>query len=628
MFVIEEELKKLPDQPGVYIMHDSRDAIIYIGKAVSLRKRVHQYFQPSHDEGIKKAQMVKQIARFEYIVTDSELEALVLECNLIKEHRPKYNTMLRDDKTYPYIRVTLGEDFPRVLFSRQQKKDKSRYFGPYTSAGAVKDTIELVNKIYQLRTCNRNLPRDTGKDRPCLNYHIHQCTAPCQGYITKEAYRERVDAVVEFLNGNYAPVLKSLEEKMNTASANLEFEKAIEYRELLNSVRQIAQKQKITHTDGEDKDIIALAADDRDAVVQVFFIRDGKLIGRDHFYVKIGTEDTKAQILTTFIKQFYSGTPFIPREIMLPQEIEEQEVLADWLGEKRGSKVYIRVPQKGMKEKLVELAQKNAKMVLAQDREKIKREEGRTIGALKEIEQLLDMKGLHRVEAYDISTTSGFESVGSMIVYEKGKPKRSDYRKFKLRTVSGPDDYASMYEVLTRRFTHGMREMEEMEEKDLSEEYGSFTRFPDLIMMDGGRGQVNIALKVLEELHLNIPVCGMVKDDNHRTRGLYYHNVEIPIDRGSEGFKLITRIQDEAHRFAIEYHRSLRSKEQVHSVLDDIPDIGPARRKALMKKYQSLEAIREATEEDLAQTDSMSPQAARSVYRFFREKERENQPSD
>ena len=628
MFVIEEELKKLPDQPGVYIMHDSRDAIIYIGKAVSLRKRVHQYFQPSHDEGIKKAQMVKQIARFEYIVTDSELEALVLECNLIKEHRPKYNTMLRDDKTYPYIRVTLGEDFPRVLFSRQQKKDKSRYFGPYTSAGAVKDTIELVNKIYQLRTCNRNLPRDTGKDRPCLNYHIHQCTAPCQGYITKEAYRERVDAVVEFLNGNYAPVLKSLEEKMNTASANLEFEKAIEYRELLNSVRQIAQKQKITHTDGEDKDIIALAADDRDAVVQVFFIRDGKLIGRDHFYVKIGTEDTKAQILTTFLKQFYSGTPFIPREIMLPQEIEEQEVLADWLGEKRGSKVYIRVPQKGMKEKLVELAQKNAKMVLAQDREKIKREEGRTIGALKEIEQLLDMKGLNRVEAYDISNTSGFESVGSMIVYEKGKPKRSDYRKFKLRTVSGPDDYASMYEVLTRRFTHGMREMEEMEEKDLSEEYGSFTRFPDLIMMDGGRGQVNIALKVLEELHLNIPVCGMVKDDNHRTRGLYYHNVEIPIDRGSEGFKLITRIQDEAHRFAIEYHRSLRSKEQVHSVLDDIPDIGPARRKALMKKYQSLEAIREATEEDLAQTDSMSPQAARSVYQFFREKERENQPSD
>lgn len=628
MFDIAEELKKLPDQPGVYIMHDSRDAIIYIGKAVSLRKRVHQYFQPSHDEGIKKAQMVKQIARFEYIITDSELEALVLECNLIKEHRPKYNTMLRDDKTYPYIRVTLGEDFPRVLFSRQQKKDRSRYFGPYTSAGAVKDTIELVNKIYQLRTCNRNLPRDTGKERPCLNYHIHQCTGPCQGYISKEDYRERVDAVVEFLNGSYGPVLKSLEEKMKEASANLEFEKAIEFRELLGSVKQIAQKQKITHTDGEDKDIIALAADDRDAVVQVFFIRDGKLIGRDHFYVRIGTEDTRGQILTTFIKQFYSGTPFIPREIMLPEGIDEQEVVAEWLAGKRGGRVYIRVPQKGMKEKLVELAQKNAELVLSQDKEKIKREEGRTIGALKEIEKLLDMEGLQRVEAYDISNTNGFETVGSMIVYEKGKPKRSDYRKFKLKTITGPDDYASMYEVLTRRFTHGMREQAEMEEKELSGEYGSFTRFPDLIMMDGGRGQVNIALKVLEELRLNIPVCGMVKDDNHRTRGLYYNNVEIPIDRGSEGFKMITRIQDEAHRFAIEYHRSLRSKEQVHSVLDDIPGIGPARRKALMKKYQSLEAIKAATEEDLAATDTMNEQAARSVYQFFREKESGSQCSD
>ncbi len=617
MFDIAEELKKLPDQPGVYIMHDDRDAIIYVGKAVSLRKRVHQYFQPSHDEGIKKAQMVKQIARFEYIVTDSELEALVLECNLIKEHRPKYNTMLRDDKTYPYIRVTLGEDFPRVLFSRQQKKDKSRYFGPYTSAGAVKDTIELINKLYQLRTCSRVLPRDIGKERPCLNYHIHQCAAPCQGYIDREEYRERVDSAVEFLNGNYAPILKSLEEKMNEASEKLEFEKAIEYRELLGSVRQIAQKQKITHADGEDKDIIALASDDRDAVVQVFFIRDGKLIGRDHFYVKIGTEDTKSQILTTFLKQFYSGTPFIPREIMLPGEIEDREVLADWLSEKRGGRVYIRIPQKGMKEKLVELAARNAELVLSQDREKIKREEGRTIGALKEIEKLLGMEGLGRIEAFDISNINGFETVGSMIVYEKGKPKRSDYRKFKLRTVTGPDDYASMYEVLTRRFTHGMQEKEDLKARELSEEYGSFTRFPDLIMMDGGRGQVNIALKVLGELGVAIPVCGMVKDDNHRTRGLYYNNVEIPIDRTSEGFKLITRIQDEAHRFAIEYHRSLRSKEQVHSVLDDIPGIGPARRKALMRRFQSLEAIRSATEEELAQTEAMNERAAEAVYAFF-----------
>ena len=617
MFDIQQELKKLPAKPGVYLMHNSKDEIIYVGKAIKLCNRVRQYFQDSRNLSVKIQHMVKNVAYFEYIITDSELEALVLECNLIKEHRPKYNTMLRDDKTYPYIRVTVGEDFPRVLFSRQQKKDRSRYFGPYTSAGAVKDTIELINKLYQLRTCNRNLPKDIGKDRPCLNYHIHQCNAPCQGYISKEEYRQRVDAAVEFLNGNYAPILKSLQEKMMAASEEMQFEKAIEYRDLLNSVKQIAQKQKITHNDGEDKDIIALAADDRDAVVQVFFIRDGKLIGRDHFYVKIGNEDTKEQILTTFVKQFYSGTPFIPREIMLPEEIDDHEVLAEWLGEKRGGKVYIRIPQKGMKEKLVELAQKNAELVLSQDKEKIKREEGRTIGAMKEIAGWLDLPGLQRVEAFDISNINGFETVGSMVVYEKGKPKRSDYRKFKLRTVTGPDDYASMHEVLTRRFTHGMREQEEMQEKELGAEYGSFTRFPDLIMMDGGRGQVNICLKVLDELHLNIPVCGMVKDDNHRTRGLYYNNIEIPIDRGSEGFKLITRIQDEAHRFAIEYHRSLRSKEQVHSILDDIPGIGPSRRKALMKKYQSLEAIREASAEDLADTESMNEKAAQAVYEFL-----------
>lgn len=621
MFNMEEELKKLPDQPGVYIMRDDRDAIIYVGKAVSLRKRVHQYFQASHNEGVKKARMVKQIARFEYIITDSELEALVLECNLIKEHRPKYNTMLRDDKTYPYIRVTLGEDFPRVLFSRQQKKDKSRYFGPYTSAGAVKDTIELLNKLYQLRTCSRSLPRDIGKDRPCLNYHIHQCVAPCQGYVSKEAYRERVDAAIEFLNGNYAPILKSLEEKMKEASERLEFEKAIEYRELLGSVRQIAQKQKITHTDGEDKDIVAIAADDTDAVVQVFFIRDGKLIGRDHFYVKIGNEDSRGQILASFLQQFYSGTPYIPKEIILQQDVEDREVLAEWLTEKRGGKVYIRVPQKGMKEKLVELAKKNAELVLSQDREKMKREEGRTIGAFKEIERLLGLERLQRVEAFDISNINGFETVGSMVVYEKGKPKRSDYRKFKLRSVTGPDDYASMYEVLTRRFTHGMKERETLAEKELSGEYGSFTRFPDLILMDGGRGQVNIALKVLEELKLNIPVSGMVKDDNHRTRGLYYNNEELPIDRSSEGFKLITRIQDEAHRFAIEYHRSLRSKEQVHSALDDIPGIGPARRKALMRRFQSLEAIKAASLEELAATESMNGQSAESVYHYFHKNE-------
>lgn len=617
MFDIQEELRKLPDQPGVYIMHDKTDAIIYIGKAVSLRKRVRQYFQPSHDEGIKKKQMVEHIARFEYIITDSELEALVLECNLIKEHTPKYNTMLRDDKTYPYIRVTMGEDFPRVLFSRQLKKDKSRYFGPYTSAGAVKDTIELINKIYQLRTCNRKLPRDIGAERACLNYHIHRCSAPCQGYVNKEEYGERVSQVLEFLNGNYTPVIKMLETKMVEASQAMEFEKAIEYRELLGSVKQIAQKQKITNTDGEDKDIIALASDDTDAVVQVFFIRSGKIIGRDHFHVRVGSEESTSDILVNFVKQFYSGTPYIPREIMLQEPIEDIPVLEEWLSAKRGRRVYIRIPQKGMKEKLVELAAKNASLVLNQDKEKIKREEGRTIGAVKEIEELLGMHGLNRMEAYDISNINGFETVGSMIVYEKGKPKRSDYRKFKLRTVTGPDDYTSMHEVLTRRFKHGMQEIQELKDKNLPQEVGSFTRFPDIIMMDGGRGQVNICLQVLEELGLSIPVCGMVKDDNHRTRGLYFHNVEIPIDRHGEGFKLITRIQDEAHRFAIEYHRSLRSKSQVHSVLDDIEGIGPTRRKALMRRFASIEKIREATVEELAETESMNLQAAEKVYAFF-----------
>ena len=617
MFDIKEELKKLPNQPGVYIMHDKNDTIIYIGKAKSLTKRVHQYFQASHNEGLKKKQMVENIHHFEYIVTDSELEALVLECNLIKEHTPKYNTMLRDDKTYPYIKVTVDEDYPRVLFARQMKKDKSRYFGPYTSAGAVKDTIDLINKLYKIRTCNRKLPRDIGLDRPCLNYHIHQCDAPCQGYISKEEYGKQIAKVMGFLGGDFAPILKELQEKMEAASEEMEFEKAIEYRDLISSVKLIAEKQKVTHTDGEDKDIIALASDDTDAVVQVFFVRNGKLIGRDHFHVRVGTEESSSDILSNFLKQFYSGTPFIPREIMLQESIDERDVLEEWLSSKNGKKVYIKVPQKGMKEKLVELAKKNADLVLSQDKERIKREEGRTIGAVKEIEKLLGLKDLTRMEAFDISNINGFETVGSMVVYEKGKPKRSDYRKFKLRTVSGPDDYGSMYEVLTRRFVHGMEEKKELKDKALPESMGSFTRFPDVIMMDGGKGQVNICLQVLDELGLNIPVCGMVKDDFHRTRGLYYNNMEIPIDRHGEGFKLITRIQDEAHRFAIEYHRALRSKTQVKSVLDDIPGIGPARRKALMRRYQSLDKIREASVEDLAMTESMNNEAAQAVFDFF-----------
>ncbi len=619
MFDIQEELKKLPDRPGVYLMHDKNDSIIYVGKAVNLKNRVRQYFRASHNEGIRKDQMVTLIDRFEYIITDSELEALVLECNLIKEHRPKYNILLKDDKTYPYIKVTLGETYPRVLFSRQMKKDKSQYFGPYTSAGAVKDTIDLIQKLYQLRTCNRQLPRDTGKDRPCLNYHIHQCQGPCQGYISPEDYRIQIKKALDFLNGNYKPVLEELEQKMQAASAEMDFEKAMEYRDLMDSVRQVSEKQKVSSSDGEDKDIIALAKDDRDAVVQVFFIRDGRLIGREHFYVTINAGDSTQQILTSFLKQYYAGTPFIPKEIMLQTAIDDLDVIAQWLTDKRGQKVHIRVPRKGMKEKLVDLAQKNARLVLNQDKERLKREEGRTIGAMKEIARILDLPGLSRVEAYDISNTNGFESVGSMVVYEKGRPCRSDYRKFKLRTVAGPDDYASMHEVLTRRFLHGMEERRERAEKKLDDAYGSFTKFPDLIMMDGGRGQVNIALQVLDELNLSIPVCGMVKDDFHRTRGLYFNNVELPIHKDSEGFKLITRIQDEAHRFAIEYHRSLRSKEQVHSVLDDIPGIGPARRKALMRHFQSIEAIRSATVEQLCEADSMNEKAAIAVAAYFKQ---------
>ena len=617
MFDIEEELKKLPAKPGVYLMHDEKDAIIYVGKAVSLKNRVRQYFQSSRNKGVKIEQMVTHIARFEYIVTDSELEALVLECNLIKEHRPKYNTMLMDDKTYPYIKVTVNEEFPRVLFSRRLKKDKAKYYGPYTSAGAVKDTIELIHKLYQIRTCSRSLPRDIGKERPCLNYHIKQCAAPCQGYISKEQYAQNVGKVLEFLNGNYGPLLKELEEKMKAASDAMEFEKAIEYRELLSSVKQIAQKQKITNSDMEDKDIIAMAVDGEDAVVQVFFIRDGRLIGRDHFYLRASESEPEKEILGSFIKQFYAGTPYIPRELMLQEAIDDQELIEQWLTARKGHRVYLRVPKIGTKEKLVELAKKNAAMVLSQDKERIKREEGRTIGAMKEISTLLGLSDISRVEAFDISNTNGFESVGSMVVYERGKPKRSDYRKFKIRTVKGPDDYASMHEVLTRRFRHGMEEERELRSREMPEELGSFTRFPDLLMMDGGKGQVNVALQVLEELGLRIPVCGMVKDDNHRTRGLYFNNVEIPIVRNSEGFRLITRIQDEAHRFAIEYHRSLRSKEQVHSVLDDIEGIGPSRRKALMRQFQSLEAIREADVETLAAVPSMNRAAAERVWKFF-----------
>lgn len=622
MFNIEDELKKLPSQPGVYLMHDAKDEIIYVGKAVSLKNRVRQYFQSSRNKSAKIEQMVSRIARFEYIVTDSEMEALVLECNLIKEHQPRYNTMLKDDKAYPYIKVTVGEDFPRVMLARTMKKDKNRYFGPYTSAGAVKDTIDLIHKLYKIRTCSRNLPRDTGKERPCLNYHIKQCDAPCQGYISKEEYGENIRQVLEFLNGRYDGVLKNLEEKMKAASDAMDFEKAIEYRDLLSSVKKVAQKQKITSSNMEDRDIIAMARDDMDAVVQVFFVREGKLIGRDHFRMSVATAETKGQILSSFVKQFYAGTPFLPKELWVQYELEDMELIGQWLSARKGQKVRITVPKKGDKERLVELAEKNAALVLIQDNERNKREEMRTIGAMNQVAQWLGLENVRRMEAFDISNISGYESVGSMVVFENGRPKRSDYRKFRIKTVIGPNDYASMKEVLTRRFTHGMEEQKQLKNQGVEKEFGSFTRFPDLLMMDGGKGQVNIALEVMEQLGLSIPVCGMVKDDNHRTRGLYYQNEEISIDRHSEGLRLITRIQDEAHRFAIEYHRSLRSKSQVRSILDEIPGIGDTRRKSLMRSFQSLDAVREASVEELCQVPGMNRAAAESVYQFFRRKEK------
>ncbi len=623
-FDVKEELKKLPNKPGVYIMHDADDTILYVGKAKNLHNRVRSYFKEKIGRGPQIDKMVSLIVRFEYIVTDSELEALVLENNLIKEYSPKYNTLLKDDKTYPYIKVTLGEEYPRVLMVRQMKKDKAKYFGPFTNGG-VRESIDLINKLYQLRTCSRNLPKDCGKERPCLNFHIGQCCAPCQGMISQEEYAKKIENVIDFLNGKQQNVIKELKEKMQQASENMDFEEAIRCRDLLESIKKVSETQKMSDNVGEDKDIIALAIDGSDTVVQVFFLRNGKLIGREHFYMTQIETPAAGAILTSFVKQFYAGTPFIPREIMLQDTIEDMELVEKWLSNRKGARVHLTVPQKGQKERLVELAAKNAQLVLSQDRKRIKREEGRTIGAVKEIEALLGISPLVRMEAFDISNTSGFANVGSMVVYEKGKPKRSDYRKFRMKTVAGPDDYACMQEVLTRRFRHGLDERDKMqsEEDSIGEDFGSFTKFPDLLLMDGGRGQVNIALQVLAELEIQIPVCGMVKDDNHRTRGLYFNNQELPIDTHSEGFKLITRIQDEAHRFAITYHRSLRSKAQVHSVLDEIPGVGPNRRKALMKYFRSIEELRAADTEQIAQVPGISANVAKEIYQFFRGKENE-----
>ncbi len=609
-FDIKEELKKLPTKPGVYIMHGPKDEIIYVGKAVNLKNRVRQYFQSTNGKTDKIKKMISLIRRFEYIVVDSEMEALVLENNLIKENSPKYNTLLKDDKTYPYIKVTAGEDFPRIFLTRRVKRDKSRYFGPYTSAGAVRDTIDLLHRIFKIRTCSRRLPQDIGKERPCLYYHLGQCLGPCNGYVDKAEYRKHVDRAMDFLQGKYDFVKKYLTGKMQLASESMEFEKAIEYRDLINEIEELKASQKVTVTDTEDRDIIGISVLGHDALAQVFFMRDGRMIGREYFHLDAEAEEDIPDIVRAFISQYYSGTPYIPKELWIQTDISDRQLLERWLSGQRGMSVKIITPKKGNKEKLVEMAVKNAENQLLKDFEKLKRESEHTKGASEEIRKLLGLPTLNRIESYDISNTNGFESVGSMVVFVDGRPKNMDYRKFKIRSVKGPDDYASMREVLKRRFEHGLKDSE-------NEVSGSFADMPDLILMDGGRGQVNIALDVLKELGLEVPVAGMVKDDRHRTRGLYFNNVEIGIDIHSEGFKLITRIQDETHRFAIEYHRSLRSKEQVHSILDDIPDIGPARRRALMRHFKDINAIRAAGVEELMDVEGMNRKAAESVYAFF-----------
>lgn len=603
-FDIKEELSKLPARPGVYIMHDENDGIIYVGKAVSLRNRVRQYFQSSRGKSVKITAMVSKIRRFEYIVTDSELEALVLENNLIKEHHPKYNTMLKDDKTYPYIKVTLDEKFPRVTLVRKMKKDRGKYYGPYSNSGAVRETIDLTRKLFGIRNCDKKIPFKNG-ERACLFYHIGECPAPCIGKINEEDYHANVEKAIDFLGGNYKDEIEDLRQKMEEASEKLEFEKATRYRDQIRSIEAIGQRQKITGTAMDDKDVIAMARDGNDAVVQVFFVREGKLIGREHFYMSTAQDDSDPKVLESFISQYYAGTPFVPQTLMLQHDIENRELIEEWLSGIKDHKVHVVVPKKGMKEKLVEMAAENASIVLTRDRERIKREESRTTGAAEEIAKALGIDHIERMEAFDISDISGFDSVGSMVVFEKGRPKRTDYRKFKIKTVAGPDDYQCMKEVLTRRFKRGI------------DGARGFERLPDLIMMDGGAGQVNVALEVLGALKIDIPVSGMVKDDFHNTRALYYKGKEVEIDRNSEGFKLVTRIQDEAHRFAIEYHRLLRTKGQVHSILDDISGIGPARRKALMRHFESLESIKAATLDELANIPSMDMRAARAVKDFF-----------
>ena len=616
MFDKQEEIKKLPSKPGVYLMKDLDGDIIYVGKAISLKNRVSQYFRKSTNHAPKVRAMVSNIEEFEYIITDNEVEALILESNLIKKHKPKYNILLRDDKNYPYIKVTTKEKYPRVIKTRKVIKDGNKYFGPYVSGGAVNDTLEIIDNLYKLRSCSMNLEEGPRLKRPCLNHFIGKCMGPCFKEVDREEYMTMVDEVLMFLNGKEHKLIEVIEAKMQKASKDLDFESAAKYRDQVNSLYHILEKQKIVSTNMEDQDVIGIARGVENVCVQIFFVRTGKIVGREHFIIRDSETSEREEILGAFIKQFYMGTSYVPKEILIEKEIEDVETVSTWLTSKRGSKVSIKVPKRGEKNELMAMVKKNALETLSQHRDRIKKKTEDNKKPLIEIKEALGLKEIpNRIEAFDISNTQGVQSVGSMVVFENGKPNFREYRKFKIKWVVGPDDYASMEEVLQRRFSRGLEEKQMILENKIAIE--NFSVFPDLIMMDGGKGQVNIAKKVLENLKLDIPVCGLVKDDFHRTRGIMYENKEIILASNSSGFRFVTRVQDEAHRFAITYHRSLRSKDLVKSILDDIPGIGEKRKKNLLLELKTIDNIRKASVEELAKVQGMNSKVAEVVYKFF-----------
>lgn len=616
MFNIEEEIKKIPEKPGVYLMFDKDDIVIYVGKAKILKNRVRQYFRESSiKNSFKVLSMVKNIVKFEYIITNTEIEALILENNLIKKYNPKYNIRLKDDKTYPYIKVTINEMFPRVFITRKNINDKAKYFGPFTNSYMLNESVELIHNIFPLRTCNLKFPRDLGKNRPCLNYHIGKCKAPCNYYILEDEYNKMIDNVIDFFNGKHTEIIKNLEKQMLEFSEALQFEKASEIRDKIFAIKKLEENQLVENINNDDKDIIAFARADYEAMFQIFFVRNGKIIGREHFLLNDIEHLTRNELMEEFIKQFYSGTPFIPKEIVLQEDIEDKELIENWLSSIKEQKVYIIVPKSKNSEKykLVEMAYQNALISLERFGERIKKEKQKTIGALEELAKVLNInKYLKRIEAYDISNTQGVDSVASMVVFEDGKPLKTDYRKFKIKYVIGANDYASMQEVIQRRFLRYLKEIKEEDNKN-----NKFNKLPDIILVDGGKGQVNAVTKILKDLNLNIIVCGMVKDDNHRTRGLFFNNKEIEMKKSSESFKLITRIQDEVHRFAIEFHRKSREKAIIHSILDEIQGIGEKRKKELLKHFGSIDKIKRASLEELLQVESMNKNSSEAVYNFF-----------